>query len=346
MEALVLTRHGNLDQVAKADLPVPSVGPDQVLVKIKAAALNRLDLWVIQGWRVLDLRFPHILGSDGSGIIVETGSRIEGYKPGDRVAVNPTLSCGRCTYCVSGRDNLCDNFALFGEHRPGFYAEYQLVPGRNLLPLPDHVSFETAAAASLVYVTAWHSLIEVGRFRVGEDILVIGAGGGVNSAYIDIAKLAGAGRIYVVGSSNEKLDSARKYGADVTINRNEEDWSKAVYQATDRRGVDVVVDNVGAATFQSSLKSLKRGGRLLTVGNSTDPILEIDNRYIFGKHLRILGSTMGPRQDYRRVMELVFTRKLKPLIDTVYPLADGLKALHRLESGKVAGKLILRPSDN
>lgn len=346
MKALVLTKHGNLDRVAMADLPVPTVGPDQVSVEIKAAALNRLDLWVIKGWQGLDLTFPHILGSDGSGIIVDTGSRIEGYKPGDRVAVNPTLSCGRCTYCVSGRDNMCDNFALFGEHRPGFYSEYQLVPGRNLLPLPDHVSFETAAAASLVYVTAWHSLIEVGRFRVGEDILVIGAGGGVNSAYIDIAKLAGAGTIYVVGSSNEKLDLARKYGADVTINRNEVDWSRAVYQATERRGVDVVVDNVGAATFQSSLKTLKRGGRLLTVGNSSDPVLEIDNRYIFGKHLHILGSTMGPRQDYRRVMELVFSRKLSPIIDTVYPLADGLKALHRLESGKVAGKLILRPSDN
>jgi NADPH:quinone reductase-like Zn-dependent oxidoreductase len=238
---------------------------------------------------------------------------------------------------------MCDEIVLFGEHVPGFFAEFQVVPERNLLLMPDHVSHEEAAAASLVYVTAWHSLIEVGRFKAGEEILVIGAGGGANGAYIDIARLAGAGSIYVVGSTEEKLELARRRGAHFTYNRHEVDWSKAVYLATNQRGVDVVVDNIGAPTYPSSLRALKKGGRLLTVGNSADPALQIDNRYIFGKHLQILGSTMGPLQDYRRVMALVFDGALSPQIDSVYPLKEGLEALKRLEQGAVAGKLVLRP---
>jgi NADPH:quinone reductase-like Zn-dependent oxidoreductase len=343
MDAVVIQEHGNLEQVIFTSVAVPEIGPDDVLIEVKAAALNRLDLWVIEGWRGLTLQFPHVLGSDGAGVIVEVGTNVAGYQPGERVAINPTLSCGSCHYCRTGRDNMCADFALFGEHVPGFYAQFQVVPNRNLLPLPDSVSFERAAAASLIYVTAWHSLIEVGQFKAGEDILVIGAGGGVNGAYMDIARFAGASRIIVVGSSAEKLEMARKRGADVTINRDESAWDKAVYETTDRQGVDVVVDNVGAATFQGSLRVLKRGGRLLTVGNSSGPAIELDNRYIFGKHLKILGSTMGPRQDYERVMNLVFNGQLTPVIDTVFPLKDGPAALHRLAAGDVSGKLLLRP---
>lgn len=342
MEAVVLTGHGGLEQVEYSTVPIPEITADQVLVRVKAAALNRLDLWVAKGWRGLKLRFPHVLGSDGAGIIEKVGSRVQGYQQGDRVAINPTLSCGACTYCSTGRDNLCGAFAVFGEHVPGFYAEFQAVPVRNLLRLPEDVSFERAAAASLVYVTAWHSLIEVGQFKAGEDILVIGAGGGANGAYMDIARFAGANRIYVVGSDEEKLKLARRRGADVTINRHEVRWDKAVYEISDHRGVDVVVDNVGRETFPLSLRILKKGGRLLTVGNSTGPELEIDNRYIFGKHLCIFGSTMGPRQDYEQVMGLVFSGHLKPQIDTIYSLNDALTALGRLKSGDVRGKLLLR----
>jgi NADPH:quinone reductase-like Zn-dependent oxidoreductase len=343
MDAIAIDKHGNLDQVAFTSVPVPELGPYEVLVEVKAAALNRLDIWVTAGWRGLNLQFPHILGSDGAGFIAKVGSYVTGFEPGDRVAVNPTLSCGACSYCRTGRDNMCAEFAVFGEHVPGFYAQFQVVPKQNLLPLPDTVSFERAAAASLVYVTAWHSLIDVGQFAAGEDILVIGAGGGANGAYMDIARFAGARRIIVIGSSAEKLKLARKRGADITINRNETAWDKAVYDLTEGRGVDVVVDNVGAATFRASLKVLTRGGRLLTVGNSSGPVIEIDNRYIFGKHLKILGSTMGPRQDYERVMDLVFRRQLTPVIDTVYPLSEGPKAIRRLETGDVFGKLVLRP---
>lgn len=343
MDAVVLKGHGDLEQVAFGQIPIPDIGEDEVLVEVKAASLNRLDLWVVEGWRGLNLQFPHVLGSDGAGVITQVGAEIEGFAPGDRVAINPTLSCGDCHFCAAGKDNMCDEFALFGEHIPGFFGQFQAVPRRNLLPLPDHVSYERAAAASLVYVTAWHSLISVGKFKAGEDILVIGAGGGVNSASIDIAKLAGARRILVVGSSEKKLKLARRLGATTTINRNEVAWDKAVYQSTEKQGVDVVIDNVGSATFTKSLRALKRGGRLLTIGNSSGARFELDNRYIFGKHLSILGSTMGPRQDYEAVMRLVFNGQLKPEIDSTFPLSDGPAALRQLEEGDVAGKLLLRP---
>jgi NADPH:quinone reductase-like Zn-dependent oxidoreductase len=343
MKAIILKKHGDLKNVAHGDVPTPKPGPGEVLVEIKAAALNRLDLWVTKGWRGLKLSFPHIMGCDGSGVVAEISPDIVAFAPGDRVAVNPTRSCGKCGYCLAGRDNFCDDFAIFGEHIPGFYAEYQVVPVRNLLLMPESASFEAAAAASLVYVTAWHSLIEVGRFQAGEDLLIIGAGGGVNTACIDIARLAGARKIYVVGSDERTLDLAHQLGAHVTINRQEMDWGKAVYDASQRRGVDVVVDNVGAATFPISLRALRKGGRLLTVGNTSGPIVELDNRYIFGKHLQIIGTTMGPISAYKKVMSLIFNGQLNPAIDTIYPLSEGLQALQHMARGRTLGKLVIQP---
>jgi NADPH:quinone reductase-like Zn-dependent oxidoreductase len=343
MKALVFHEHGTLAQVSYEEIPTPEIGPDEVLVEIKAAALNHLDLWVLGGWPGLNLKMPHIMGSDGAGIVVDVGANVDGFAVGDRVAINPTKSCGKCAYCLSGRDNMCQTFAIMGEHVDGFYAEYAAVPSRNLLKMPDDASIEDAAAASLVYVTAWHSLIKRGGLQAGESVLMIGAGGGVNTAAIQIAKLAGADTIYVVGSSEEKLARARELGADVTINRHEENWGKAVFKATDRQGVDIVVDNVGAATYAGSLRALKKGGRLLTVGNTSGATFEIDNRLIFGKHLSILGSTMGTIQDYVEVMTLVFNGRLAPVIDTTYPLSEGHTALQRLQDGDVAGKLVLTP---
>lgn len=342
MKAIVLPAHGDLDQVAFMDVPRPEIGADEVLLAVKAAALNRLDLWVVEGWRGLELAFPHVLGSDGAGIVAETGANVTQVSAGDRVAVNPTVGCGRCAYCLAGREHMCARFAVLGEHIPGFYADYIAVPARNVLRLPAEVSFVEAAAASLVFVTAWHSLITRGRLQAGEDVLIVGAGGGVNTAAIQVARLAGAGTIFVIGSTAEKLAAAGELGADVLINRREEPrWSKAVYLASGKRGVDVVVDNVGAATYAQSLRSLAKGGRLLTVGNTSGPTFELDNRLIFGKHLTITGSTMGPHKDFVTVMELVFAGRLRPVIDTVYPFSAGLDALRRLERGDVAGKLVL-----
>jgi NADPH:quinone reductase-like Zn-dependent oxidoreductase len=342
VKAIVFHQHGDLDQVAYDDVERPEIGRDEVLLAVKAAALNRLDLWVLEGWPGLDLRLPHIMGCDGAGVIAAVGDEVTGFAAGDRVAVNPTKSCGRCHYCLTGRDQMCDRFAIFGEHAPGLYADYQAVPARNLLKMPDHATFETAAAASLVFVTAWHSLIERGRLQAGEDVLIVGAGGGVNTAAIQVARLAGARRIYVVGSTDEKLEVARSLGADVLINRSKENWGKAIFKATGRQGVDVVVDNVGAATYLASLRALRRGGRLLTVGNTSGARFEFDNRYLFAKHLTIIGSTMGPRRAYEKVMGLVFDGRLKPIIDTTYPLSEGLTALKRLAAGDVTGKLVLQ----
>ena len=343
MKAIVFHQHGDLDQVDYAEAPKPAIGPNDVLLEVKAAAFNRLDLWVLAGWPGLNLKLPHVMGSDGAGIVAELGANVTGFAVGDHVAVNPTVSCGHCAYCLSGRDNMCDQFAILGEHLDGFAAEYTAVPARNLLKMPDSVKFEDAATASLVFVTAWHSLITRGQLQAGESVLIVGAGGGVNTAAIQIAKLAGAGPIYVIGSSEEKLALARELGADVTINRHEENWGKAIFKATNRQGVDMVVDNVGAASYGASLRSLKKGGRLLTVGNTSGPKFEIDNRLLFAKHLRIIGSTMGPMRDYERVMGLLFDGRLHPIIDTIAPLSEGAALLRRLEAGDVTGKLALRP---
>ena len=341
MKAVVFHQHGDLNQVELAEIPQPTPGPNEVLLQVHAAALNRLDLWVLAGWPALKLHLPHVMGSDGAGVIAEVGAQVTGWQVGDRVAVNPTYSCGRCEFCLRGRDNLCEQFAIYGEHLPGFMAEYAVIPARNLLKLPDQVSFATAAAASLVYVTAWHSLIERGRLQAGEDVLVVGAGGGVNTATIQIARLAGAQTIYVVGSDEQKLAQAKTLGAHVTINRNQEDWGKTIFKATNRQGVDVVVDNVGAATYATSLRALKKGGRLLTVGNTSGPKFEFDNLFIFGKHLEIIGSTMGPISAYQQVMGMVFNGRLQPVIDTIYPLNEGAEALRRLQAGDVSGKLVV-----
>ncbi len=341
MKAVVMKQHGTLEQIQVSDVPVPEFGPGEVLVEIKAAALNRLDLWVLAGWPSLRLHMPHILGSDGAGIVRAVGDGVSRVRIGDRVAINPTLSDPEDEFSLSGRDNLSDGFAVMGEHAPGFFAEYQKVPARNLLPLPAHVSFEAAAAASLVFLTAWHSLVVRGRLQAGEEVLVIGAGGGVNTAAIQIARLAGAGRIFVVGSTPEKLAEAGRLGATDLIPRGDGDWGRAVFQLTGRRGVDIVVDNVGAPTYHTSLRSLKKGGRLLTVGNTGGAKFEFDNRLMFGKHLSIIGSTMGTHQDFRTVMGLLYSGRLEAIVDTVYPLEEGPRALGRLEEGDVTGKLVL-----
>ncbi|MEZ4642524.1 MAG: zinc-binding dehydrogenase [Chloroflexota bacterium] len=341
MKALVFHEHGELANVGIADVPEPTIGPDEVLLEVKAAALNRLDLWVLAGWPGLNLKLPHIMGSDGAGVVAQVGSNVSHVGVGDRVAVNPTIGCGQCAYCQNGNTHMCDRFAIMGEHLDGFAAMYTAVPAQNLVKLPADFPFTHAAAASLVYVTAWHSLITVGGLQAGESVLIVGAGGGVNTAAIQIAKLAGAGPIYVVGSSAAKLEQAQQLGADVLINRHETDWGRAIFKATNRQGVDIVVDNVGAATYFTSLRALKKGGRLLTVGNTSGPKFEFDNRLMFAKHLRILGSTMGPHRDYEKVMELVFNGRLQPVIDTIYPLHEGLAALQKLQDGDVMGKLVL-----
>ena len=352
MKATLFHKHGGPDVLEYTDLPLPEPKPGEALVRIRAAALNRMDVMVRNGWPGLKLELPHINGADGAGEI-EAISPLQmypfgegpgvGLEVGSRVAINANLGCGHCDYCLSGWDNMCRDWHLLGETVRGTYAEYICLPLRQLYKLPDDFDFHQAAAATLVYQTAWHSLISRGQLKAGETVLIVGSGGGVNTASIQVAKFAGA-EVIVVGSSADKLAQAESLGADILVDRSKnEEWSKAVFTATNKRGVDVVVDNVGT-TYMQSLRCLKKGGRLLTVGNSGAPRFEIDNRYIFAKHLSIIGSTMSHLKDFATVMDLVVAGKLQPVIDKTFPLKDAAAAQERLWKGENFGKVTLEVS--
>ncbi len=348
MKATLFRQHGGPEVLEYTDFPTPEPKAGEVLVRLRAAALNRMDVMVRNGWPGIKLELPHINGADGAGEVVEIGARGEGaalssskwVTVGDRVVINPNLGCGECEYCLAGRDNLCVNWHLLGETVRGTYAQFVAVPARQLYKLPDGFDYHQAAAAALVYQTAWHSLVKRGGLQPGETVLIVGAGGGVNTASIQIARYIGA-RVIVVGSTAEKLEKAKAIGADILVDRSQEtDWSRSVFLATDKRGVDVVVDNVGT-TFMHSLRTLKKGGRLLTVGNSGSPRFEIDNRYIFAKHLSILGSTMSTLSDFREVMDLIVGGQLKPVLDKTYPLQEAAAAQERLWRNENFGKITL-----
>ena len=340
MKAVLFHTHGGPEVLEYTDFPTPEPGPGEALVRLRVAALNGLDLWVRAGWPGIKLEYPHIPGADGAGEVVALGSGVTNRVIGERVVINSNLGCGVCEACLAGFDNRCRAWGLLGETRRGTYAEYVAVPARNLVPLPEGFDERSAAAAALVFHTAWHSLMARGGLRAGESLLVVGASGGVNTACIQIAKLAGA-TVYVVGSNAEKLAKAESLGADHLIDRSqEENWPKIVYQLTGKRGVDVVVDNVGT-TLPLSFRAACKGGRILTVGNTGGPKVEIDNRFIFAKHLSLIGSTMGTQKDFRAVMELVFAGRLKPVLDRSFPLAEARAAQERLEKGEQMGKITL-----
>ena len=345
MKATLFRQHGGPEVLEYTDLPTPQPQAGEILVRLRAAALNRMDVLVRNGWPGLKLELPHINGADGAGEVVALGSPLpegegSGVRVGDRVVINANLGCAKCEFCQNGWDNLCSDWHLLGETIRGTYAEYVCVPARQLYKLPPEFNFHAAAAAALVYQTAWHSMVKRGGVKAGETVAIVGAGGGVNSASIQVAKYIGA-QVIVIGSNQQKLEQAESLGADILIDRSkEEDWSKAVFIATKKRGVDVVVDNVGT-TFPMSLRALKKGGRLLTVGNSGAPRFEIDNRYIFAKHLSILGSSMSTLADFAEVMELVVAGKLKAIRDKTFFLKDASAAQERLWRGENFGKITL-----
>ena len=341
MKTTLFHQHGGPEVLEYTDFPTPEPKVGEVLVRLHAAALNRMDVFVRNGWPGLKLEMPHINGADGAGEIAALGSDVAGFSTGERVVINPNFGCGTCEFCLNEQDNMCSNWHLLGESIRGTYAEFVCVPARQLYKLPMDFDFHQAAAAALVYQTAWHSMVKRGAVKAGETVAIVGAGGGVNSASIQIAKYLGA-RVIVISSNSDKAVQAEALGADVVIDRSKnEDWSKALFIATEKRGVDMVVDNVGT-TFPLSLRALRKGGRLLTVGNSGAPRFEIDNRFIFAKHLSILGSTMSTLADFREVMDLVIAGKLKPIIDRTYPLKDAASAQERLWLGENFGKITLQ----
>ncbi|OQY88474.1 MAG: hypothetical protein B6D38_08895 [Anaerolineae bacterium UTCFX1] len=341
MKAMLFRQHGGPDVLEYTDFPTPKPKAGEALIRLRAAALNRMDVMVRNGWQGLKLELPHINGADGAGEIQEIRELETGeLEIGDSVVINANRGCGQCEFCLAGKDNMCLNWHLLGETMRGTYAEFICLPLKQLYKLPKGFDPHQAAAAALVYQTAWHSLTTRGKIQSGETVLVIGAGGGVNTASVQIAKYLGA-KVIVIGSNSKKLKMAESIGADVLIDRSkEEDWSKAVFLATNKRGVDAVVDNVGT-TFMMSLRALRKGGRLLTVGNSASPKFEIDNRYIFAKHLSILGSTMSTIQEFNDVMDLIVARKLKPVMDKTFPLKDAAIAQERLWKNENFGKITL-----
>lgn len=343
MRAVVFREHSpSLDAYELIeDMPVPEIGPDEVLVKVQYAAINRLDNWVRIGWRGLDLDFPHIPCSDFSGTIAKVGEKVEGWTEGQQVTANPLLWCGNCRNCLRGYQNRCVHWHILGETVRGACAEFVKIPARNLIEIPAGYDMKKAAAASLVYVTAWHNLMTAGNLHVGERVLIVGAGGGVNSASLQIAKLAGA-EVMMIASTAEKAQLAREQGADWVHDRStDENWSRAVYRATNREGVDMVVDNVGEATWANSLRTLAVGGRLVTVGGTTGYNATVPVNLMFGKHLRIIGSTMGTHDDYIQVMSLVFQGKLDPVVDSVSAPKSFQAAMERMMSDQQFGKLLI-----
>lgn len=340
MKTVLFRQHGGPEVLEYTDFPTPEPQPGEVLIRLQAAALNRMDIMVRIGWPGLKLELPHINGADGAGDVAALGEGVDSFEKGERVVINPNLGCGECEFCRAGRDNLCLNWHLLGETVRGTYAEYVAVRARQLYKLPAGFDYHQAAAAALVYQTAWHSLVVRGNLQKDETILIVGAGGGVNTASIQIAHYLGA-RVIAVGSEAGKLERARSIGADILIDRSKEaDWSKSVFLATEKRGVDVVVDNVGT-TFMQSLRTLRKGGRLLTVGNSGGPRFEIDNRYMFARHLSIIGSTMSTIAEFNEVMDLIVAGTLKPILDITYPLQEAAAAQERLWRNENFGKITL-----
>jgi NADPH:quinone reductase-like Zn-dependent oxidoreductase len=342
MKALCFHEHGSQDVLRYEEVPEPAVGPGQVLVEVKSCALNHLDIWVRKGWPGLKLEMPHWGGSDVAGVIARVGEGVEGWKEGERVVIDPGINAGEDELTRRGEHSVSPGYHILGEHIRGGLAQFVAAPAGNLMAIPDHVDFRTAAAPLLVTITAWRMLMHRAALRAGETVLIVGAGGGVNTMATQIAKLAGA-TVYVVASNARKAAQAYDLGADHVIDRSQVDWGREIMRLTDRRGADVVVDNVGAATLNTSMKAVARGGRIVIVGNTSGPEVEIDIRYIFSKQISIIGSLMGSHQDFREINGLLWSGRLRPVIDTVMPMSEGREAFAMMERSDQFGKIVLEP---
>jgi NADPH:quinone reductase-like Zn-dependent oxidoreductase len=342
VKAVVIPEHGGPEVLRIMDVPEPKIAANEVLVRVRACALNHLDLWVRRGLPGITFPLPLIPGSDISGEIVQAGELVANVKPGDAVLLAPGVSCGHCAACSAGNDNMCRKYAALGYGQNGGCAELVKAPGVNAIPIPAGLSFEEAAAVPLVFLTAWHMLVTRAGLKPGEDVLVLGAGSGVGSAAIQIAKLMGA-RVMATAGSPEKLEKARALGADEVVDHAKQSISAEVRRWTARRGVDVVFEHVGAATWEQSIASLATGGRLVTCGATTGFDAKLDLRFLFVKQLSLLGSYMGSRAELYTVIKLVGERKMRAVIDRVLPLTEAVQAHTLLERREQFGKIVLKP---
>ncbi len=341
MRAAIFHEHGGPEVVRIEEVPTPRPCPGEVLVQVKAAAMNHLDLWIRRGLPI-DTTMPHIGGSDIAGVIAEVGEGVDAARVGERVVVNPSLWDGTCEWCRRGQESMCVGFRILGEHTNGGFAEYVAAAADHVYRLPDGYSFASAAALPISYMTAWRALHSRARLQPAEDVLILGASGGTAVAAVQIAVGMGA-RVFAVTGGAENVERVRALGASFIYDRAEQDWAAAVHADTGKRGVDVVVENVGAATWKGSLRALVQGGRLVTYGATTGPKVEIDLRAVFWKQVSILGSTMASKAEFEAMLQAAFSGAFDPVIDTVLPLDDARTAHERLEAGGQFGKIVLVP---
>lgn len=341
MKAARFHQNGPPEVVRVEEVDTPRPGPGEVLIQVEVAAFNHLDLWVRRGIPI-ETTMPHVGGSDFAGRVAELGEGVDGPPLGTRVLVNPALSCGRCRECLRGEQSQCTSFRILGEHTDGGFAEYAVAPATNLYPIPDEIPVETAAALPVAYQTAWRALITRARVRPADDVLVIGASGGAAAAAVQIAKLAGA-HVYAATSGEEKVERVRALGADVVYDRDTVDFSRAVYKDTGKRGVDIVVENVGEPTWEGSVRALAPGGRLVTYGATAGPVVTLDIRRVFWRQIEIIGTTMASRSEFEAMLRAAWAGQLRPVIDTRFPLDEARAAHEYLEAGRQFGKVLLVP---
>jgi NADPH:quinone reductase-like Zn-dependent oxidoreductase len=341
MKAILFRAHGGPEVLEYADAPKPEVRHGEVLVRVRACALNHLDIWVRGGLPGVNFPLPHIPGSDIAGEIAEIGPGVTTVRVGQKVVLAPGVSCGKCAACVAGLDNRCRDFTNLGYLIDGGCAEFVRAPEVNCLPYPENLSFEEAAATPLVFQTAWHMLVGRAELAPGEDVLVLGAGSGVGTAAIQIAKFFGA-RVIATAGSDEKLAKAKALGADELINHKTQKIASEVRRITAKRGVDVVFEHVGTATWDDSVASLAPCGRLVTCGTTTGYDAKVDLRFLFVRQLSLLGSYMGTKTELHTVMKLVAAGRLKPIVDRIFPLSEAAAAHRYLESGSQFGKVVLK----
>lgn len=352
MRANLMTARGDPSVLEMGEWPDPQPGPDEVLVRVRATALNHLDIWVRKGAASPKLPLPHILGCDIAGEVAAFGPKSVSDEPGmqggvgddlaigDRVVVNPGLSCGRCRACLSGRDHLCKSYRIIGEHTRGGYAEFISVPRANIVPIPDSLEFTKAAAIPLAALTAWQMVVDKARVRPGERVLVMAAGSGVSSWAIQIVKLFG-GIVIATASSDDKLERARQLGADHTINYVQEDYVRAVKKLTDGDGVEVSIDHTGADNWEKTIKATTWGGRVVTCGATSGNAATTPLAHVFYRQLEILGSTMGSKAELFSIIDHVQRGRLRPIISEVMGLSDARAAHELMESRAFFGKIVL-----
>jgi NADPH:quinone reductase-like Zn-dependent oxidoreductase len=340
MRALTIDGYG-MDQVALRDVERPEPRRGEVTVAVKAAAFNHLDLWTLQGTLGIEHHFPHVLGADGAGVVEAVGDDVPtGLRPGDRVLVNPAMSCGGCERCRAGEQSECLSFRMLGEHEPGTVAEVVRVPAANVFPVPEHLDFTEAAALGVTFITAYRMLFARGAMVPGEWVLVTGIGGGLALSLFQLARPV-AGKVFVTSSTAAKLERAAALGADGGVDYREEDVGRAIRRLTGKRGVDLVADSAGGPSLDASLRALRKGGRVVIAGATAGAKAEIDVRRLFWNQLSILGSTMGSVRDVSDMLRLVAGTKLRPIVDRVVPLDEAPSALRLLEDGGQFGKIVV-----